>query len=389
MAFNTEDTVNLIPLPTWSDEWVKNTPYLFRGLGIVIEFLAGDIRSKTTPTGIVISGQMPTAYGFILRTTDVHGEEIDMYLASMPDETTPIFVIDQVNPETGLFDEHKVMLGFSSIDEVVVTYDSVFSDGSAARRLGAITTFPQDTFKNWVGTEGYSLQPASRYSLDGVTTQMFAGIKAPASSPMAQPKPLDAGGGVVIPLPDLSKGPKLKTSAKDEGVMEYHLSLFSALDTDVWSNTIDTFCRALDLAKATDVVHIRIASPGGSVFLMGRIVSAMESTKAKVITYAQGCVASAATTVWAAGDERHILRGAYFMQHMSSQMLNGKSSDIAAKSNFCVEYISRQLNPLLTMGLFNDKEISDMITKSSDIYISGREAIKRVGEISYRTQEGV
>jgi ATP-dependent protease ClpP protease subunit len=113
---------------------------------------------------------------------------------------------------------------------------------------------------------------------------------------------------------------------------------------------------------------------------MGRIVSAIKATKAKVITYAQGCVASAANTVWISGHERHILPGAYFMQHMSSQGLGGKSSDIAAKSSFCVEYISKQLQPALEIGLFTDTEVKDMVEKSSDIYISGREASVRIAE---------
>jgi ATP-dependent protease ClpP protease subunit len=378
MTIEIGDIDNLTPLPKFSQDWEKMRPYLFNGLALVIEFLEGDERSKVKGNGVIIKNIMPAAYGYILRTTDVHGEEIDVYIANLPDENSDIFVIDQVNPDTGLFDEHKVMVGFNNSDEACIIYKEVFGDGSGEKRLGAITTFPGKTFHDWIGTEGYSLMPAAKYGVQGVTTLMLAGIKSPPPSSAMQPKPLDESGGVIIDIPDLSRGPKLKTIASENDKLEYHLYLFSALETEVWSNTVDTFVRTLDLAKDNDEVHIHIASPGGSVFLMGRIVSAIRATKAKVITYAQGCVASAATTVWMSGHERHILPGSYFMQHMSSQGLGGKSSDIAAKAAFCVEYISAQLQPAIEIGLFTDQEIRDMVASSADIYISGREAKARI-----------
>lgn len=382
MSHVTLDLDNLSPLPEVDSDWEKNKPYAFRGLGIVIEYFAGDTRIKVKDNGVLVKGIMPSAYGYILRTTDVHGEEIDMYLAPNPVADGSVYVIDQVIPGVGLFDEHKVMLGFRSAQEAVETYQKAFSDGSGKQRLGAITTFSGDTIYGWLTSEGYSLQPASKYEVEGVQTQILAGIATPRPNPKSLPKPVDETGGVLMDLPDLSNGPKIKTSVDDDGNINYTLFMFCALDTETWSNVVDTFCRTLDLASETDTVHIRIASPGGSVFLMGRMISAIKKTKAKVITYAQGCVASAATTIWASGHERHILPGAYFMQHMSSQLLVGKTSDIAYKSVFCVQYIERQLKPLIEIGLFTEQEVNDMIEKSSDIYISGRKAIERVGKIS-------
>ena len=207
-------------------------------------------------------------------------------------------------------------------------------------------------------------------------------IVSDAKSAKATQSPRDEAGGVFVELPDLSCGPKIKTTSSEEGCFDHHLYLYSALNVETWSNVVDTFCRLLDLAEETETMHIHIASPGGSVFLMGRMVSAIKNTKAKVITYGEGSVSSAATAIWAAGHVRHILPGAYFMQHMSSQLLFGKTTDIAAKSIFCVSYIEKQLKELIELGLFTEEEVSDMIEKSADIFISGREAISRVGAIS-------
>lgn len=376
------DIENITPLPPFDDDWRKNIPYSFGDLAIVIEYLAGDTRTKVVGGGMVLEGTMPAAYGYILRTTDLHGEEIDMYLAPMATADATVYVIDQVDPASGLFDEHKVMLGFSSPEEAQHLYVSVFGDGSGQDRLGAITQFTSAAFVEWLTKDGATLRPASFYKADGVSSQEVSGIVVDHRRPNGSER--DEAGGVAVELTDLSNGPTIKTISKEEGCFDYHLNLYTALDIAKWSNVVDTFCRILDLADERDTMHIHIASPGGAVLLMGRIISAINRTKAKIVTHAEGCVASAACAIWAAGHERHIMPGAYFMQHMSSQLLLGKTTDIAAKSIFTMKYIEERLQELVDIGLFVREEIIDMVEKSSDIYLSGREAIARVGQVSTR-----
>lgn len=369
---------NPIPLPELQYEWQKNTPYLFNNLTIIIEYLSGDTRTKVKDTGAVVTNVMPVAYGEILYTTDQHGEKIDVYIANHPHRSAPIYVIDQINPFNKQFDEHKVMLGFSSVEEVVMTYNEVFTDGSGPSRMGAITTFDDASFSTWLTFAGSSLQPACKYKVDGITNITFCDIQNPPRQNPPAPKPIDEAGGVVINLPNEINGPQLHTCSTEQGCFEYHFNLYSALDMKKWSNAVDTLCRTLDCATDKDIFHIHIASPGGSVILMGRIISAFKKTKAKVITYAEGEVASAATTIWANGHERYILKGSYFMQHMSSQLLQGRTTDISAKSTFCLNYISHQLEDLVKIDLFTPDEVSEMIEMSADVYVSGREASSRV-----------
>ncbi len=377
-----EPTITVEALPPFDMDWETQVPYLFKDLPILLEYLSGDTRTKVTSSGMVIENTMPTAYGYILGTTDAHGEEIDIYLANMPNLEAFVFIIDQIKPDTGLFDEHKVMLGFETIDEAKHTYLSVFADGSGEKRLGAITQFSYDQFKTWLTSESAAYKAAA-YALEDTITEEVAGLKTPTNPKDQGPKPRDSGGGVFIDLPSLEKGPEIKTLTED-GNFHYHVYLFNALDVSYWSNLVDTFVRLCHLADDKDVFHLHIASPGGSVVLMGRIVSAINTTKARVITYAEGTVASAATAIWAAGHERHILPGAFFMQHMSSQLMMGKTTDIAAKSVFCMTYVEKQLQTLIDLGLFTQEEVMAMIEKSADVFISGRQAIARVGQISYR-----
>jgi ATP-dependent protease ClpP protease subunit len=376
------DLEGLEELPLSAAMWDKEVPYRFGQCAVVIEYLPGETRTKIRG-GVTIETVFPVAYGRILGTTDVHGEETDVYIASFPHREAPVFIIDQVTPPGNEFDEHKVMFGFDSPEEVMHLYHEVFSDGSGEARLGAITQFTPESFVQWLTCEGASLKPAKCATLDNVSVMFESEAGVSTHGPKTDGHPArDESGGVFIELPDLTKGPKLSAVGNDQGGLDYHMYFYSGLDSAIWSNAIDAFCRTLELATDLDKVHIHIASPGGSVFLMGRMMSAMARTKALVITYAEGCVASAATSVWAAGHERHIQPTSFFMQHMSSQLLAGKTTDIVAKSVFCMTYIKKQLANLVKIGLFTEEEVADMAEKSADIYISGRTAIERVGAFS-------
>lgn len=375
----TSVTQSAAPLPEFEGDWEKEKVYSFKGLNLVIEYLAGDRRTKIKGDGVQVTGLMPAAYGRILNTSDQHGEGLDFYLSSSLNVAAPIFIIDQVCIETGGFDEHKVMLGFDTIEDAITTYLEAFSDKLGKNRLGAISSFTDNAFALWLSIDGNTHQPASKFINKEVVSKVIAGIAIPRSFGRQHGNFIDEAGGVEIELPSMQEGPKLHLKANEDGGIDYTMYLFSCIETEIWSNTFDTACRTLDVATEKDSFSIYIASPGGSVFLMGRLVSAIRRTKAIVQTYAQGSVASAATAIWAEGHIRHILPGAFFMQHMSSQYMNGKTTDIAAKTTFCANYIQRQLSRLLEIGLFTDKEVNDMVTKGADIFISGREAMARVG----------
>ena len=370
-------TPTLQGFPSSDKELKKEVPYLFEGLPVIVEFLEGDTRTKVKSDGTTISNVMPAIYGYILFTTDVHGEGIDMYIAPNHKKGANVYIIDQVFPDNQLFDEHKIMLGFKSQDEATSTYKKVFGDGSGEHRIGAVTEMSLGTLRIWLSSEGSSLSPASLFSIDGAKITPGVGVIVPGRQAPPQPAKRDEAGGVIMTLPDTSQGPKLITSANDQGGRDYTLSILTELDPFYWSTAIDSLCRTMDLASENDVFHLRIDSPGGAVMLMGRVTSAIKRTKAKVVTYAIGQVGSAATTIWAAGQERFILPGANFMQHMSTQMLYDKTMAISAKSCFMANHIREQLEHLISIGLFTADEVQAMIDRDSDIFISGREATAR------------
>jgi hypothetical protein len=68
-------------------------------------------------------------------------------------------VINQNDPNTGAFDEHKVMLGFDDADAAKKGYDDSFSDGWTG--FDSIVELSMDEFRQWIGT-GQCTTPLSK-----------------------------------------------------------------------------------------------------------------------------------------------------------------------------------------------------------------------------------
>jgi hypothetical protein len=84
-------------------------------------------------------------YGEIKRTEGADGDPVDVFIGPRPD-TNKIFVIDQVS-EDGSFDEHKVMMGFTSEEAARQGYLANYEPGWTG--LGAITEMSVGQFKTW------------------------------------------------------------------------------------------------------------------------------------------------------------------------------------------------------------------------------------------------
>lgn len=93
-----------------------------------------------------------------------------------------------------------------------------------------------------------------------------------------------------------------------------------------------SFIKALK-AITENTIHLRINSPGGSVFAARAIETAIREHKAKVIVHIDGVAASAATFIAMAGDEVMMSQGAMFMIHKSWGIAIGNSDDMLETSD--------------------------------------------------------
>jgi hypothetical protein len=61
-----------------------------------------------------------------------------------------VFVVDQNDVETGVFDEHKCIFGCLSVAQAMDLYLSGFGDGKGHERLRAISPIHVSQFKEWI-----------------------------------------------------------------------------------------------------------------------------------------------------------------------------------------------------------------------------------------------
>jgi len=95
----------------------------------------------------------------------------------------------------------------------------------------------------------------------------------------------------------------------------------AAVSAKQFSDTLNS------LPSTVNEIHLRINSPGGSVFDGMTIYERLKQHKAKVIVYIDGLAASIASVIALAGDEIHIGEGAYMMIHRPWTYSAGNSSE--------------------------------------------------------------
>jgi hypothetical protein len=130
------------------------------GFDITIENPKGSVRSGVDANGKRWENTMNNTYGYMRGTEGVDGDHIDVFLSDNPEKGN-VYVVDQQNPETGEFDEHKVMYGFNSMEEAKEAYLANYTPGW--KGLGTITEVSKDEFKKWINSSHRKTKPFAEY----------------------------------------------------------------------------------------------------------------------------------------------------------------------------------------------------------------------------------
>lgn len=138
------------------------------GIDITIENPKGSVRSGKDANGKEWSVTMNNTYGYIRGTRGVDGDHIDIFLSDNP-ESGNVYVIDQVDQQTGMYDESKVMYGFNSIDEAKDAYLANYEEGW---KVGVISEVSKEEFKKWIESSTNKIKPFSEYkNIDFISAQ--------------------------------------------------------------------------------------------------------------------------------------------------------------------------------------------------------------------------
>lgn len=122
------------------------------GLDISIENPAGSIRKGIDPEGKAWESQLEHHYGYVKGTVGRDKDHLDVFIKPGIDQATAgekVYVVNQVDPKTGKFDETKSMIGFETPKAARVAYLANY-DKSGPSRIGSIAETTVDGFKQWL-----------------------------------------------------------------------------------------------------------------------------------------------------------------------------------------------------------------------------------------------
>ncbi|WP_078541243.1 PLxRFG domain-containing protein [Thioclava sp. DLFJ5-1] len=121
----------------------------WNGLDLSIENAKGSKRRGVDGNGEKWETTMPAAYGYIKGSEGADGDHVDFYMGDAP-ASDYVMIVDQADPKTGKFDEHKLVLGTTARGAALDIYRGGFSDGSGDSRIGGFTETTVNGLKSWI-----------------------------------------------------------------------------------------------------------------------------------------------------------------------------------------------------------------------------------------------
>lgn len=162
------------------------------GIGqIAIETPKG--ATRTAADGSWSVPNMPAHYGHLMAAEGSDGDKADVFIGDNP-LVKEVYVIDQIDPKTGAFDETKSMLGFSSKAEAFAAYTGSFSDSDdlAVARIGEITAMPVE---QWIAlAKSDKLKKAVTYAETVYPDARQVRPRSPGGQSGLQPGAVQGGG---------------------------------------------------------------------------------------------------------------------------------------------------------------------------------------------------
>ena len=156
--------LNNIPEPTPEEaaagDYQKGHVEL-HGMDIAVENPAGSTRSGTDVEGKPWSNEMSHHYGEIEGSKGADGDPVDVFIGNNP-QSDKAFVVNQIDPTTGEFDEHKVILAADSKEQA----DEIYHANHSADWKGAesIVEMPVSELKDKLANDEFEdpapIQPA-------------------------------------------------------------------------------------------------------------------------------------------------------------------------------------------------------------------------------------
>lgn len=165
-------------------------------------------------------------------------------------------------------------------------------------------------------------------------------------------------------------------SNKTDGQAEVYLYdaiVDSELEAEFWGGvTPKSFIQAIKDIDA-EVIHLRVNSPGGSVFAARAMEQALREHKAKVVAHIDGVAASAASFLVMAADEIVMAPGAMMMIHKAWTVAMGNADDLVNTADLLDKIDSTLANTYASRTGANVEKIADMM--AAETWFTAEEAV--------------
>jgi len=111
------------------------------------------------------------------------------------------------------------------------------------------------------------------------------------------------------------------------------------------------------LEKDYDEIHIRINSPGGSVFHGDPIIAAIQASDATVHTWNDGMAASMGFDIWVAGDVRHMAENAKAMVHATISIVAGNAEEMRQTAEMLDKFDEAAIKILARAASMDEEDV--------------------------------
>lgn len=141
----------------------KKAHVTIQGMDIAIENPKGSFRKGIDEDGKAWEAELKSHYGYFNGTVGKDNDHIDVFIGENPESQT-VYVIDQVfdkGDKSGLFDESKVMLGYTSPNEAADAYMANYDE--SFNGLSDLTPVSVEDFKEWLYDGAKQRKPFADY----------------------------------------------------------------------------------------------------------------------------------------------------------------------------------------------------------------------------------
>lgn len=167
----------------------------------------------------------------------------------------------------------------------------------------------------------------------------------------------------------------VKAEADEATIYLYDMIVDSEADAEWWGGvSAESFVKAVAAIDAP-LIHVRVNSPGGSVFGGRAMQNALAQHKAKVIAHVDGYAASAASFVILGADEIEMAPGSFLMIHKAWSIAMGNSDDFLQSAALLEQIDGTLIDSYAERTGIDKAKLADML--AAETWIEAGDAVEQ------------